>query len=100
MKATMTDIGTEKRIIVLNGKRNRRERLRIKRCLRAGMFNLRIVGSEATGFRLGAQNPAGDTIKVFGFVYSKQSHAAMKGQMKYGVRAVKYAPNSARTQVA
>jgi hypothetical protein len=82
----------------LTGRRNRSHRNHIKRCLRAGMFVLRVVGSEKDGFRLAAQD--GEHLKVFGFVFTKQSQAIEKGIEKYGKKAIKFAPNNAHRQTA
>jgi hypothetical protein len=57
-------------LITLKGKKNRTRRLLVKRCLKAGIGTLRIVGNENVGFRLAAQND--ETIYAFGFVYEKQ----------------------------
>ena len=82
------------KIVVLNGQHNRSKRLFVKKATKNGWYKLRVVGSEATGFRLAAEYEG--VIYVFGFVYTKQTHAVLKGEQKYGQKAVKYAPNNSR----
>ena len=63
-------------------------RNRLKASLRNGDYTLRVVGTEATGFKLAAQTDA-DTVIAFGFVFTKQAEAVAKGQQKYGQKASK-----------
>jgi len=53
----------------------------------SGTHTLRVVGSQATGFRLGGQK--NDVVQLFGQTYSKQIDAVAYGENKFDKKAKK-----------
>lgn len=70
----------------------RRFRKQVAAGVRSGRYPLRVVGSQAAGFRLGAER--GQSVVLFGRSFNKQADAVAAGQDQYGQKARKLVQGS------
>lgn len=64
-----------------------RQRKAVREGLRAGVIELRVIGSEKNGFRVAGQ--VGSDVMPIGQTYPKQKDAVEYGQNKFGQKAKK-----------
>jgi hypothetical protein len=70
----------------------RRFRKQVQAGVRSGRYPLRVVGSQAAGFRLGAER--GQTVVLFGRSFGKQGEAVAFGLDRLGYKARKLVQGS------
>ncbi len=69
----------------VNGSKHQRKNIKMK--LKARKIQLRVVGSEKTGFRLAGE--WNDRVVPIGQTFDRQTDAVQIGLSKYGTKAVK-----------
>ena len=73
---------------------NRRFRRQMQAGVVSGVYPLRVVGSQASGFSLAAERTTGKSVALFGPSFRRQTDAVSHGQDRFGLKAKKVVQGS------